>query len=93
LIYPIKKGRILSWNGMTLNAIFRFEYADYNKGKFEETKGNIFDDILAIVPGLSLRFSKNTLLKANYRRHWERDILGNPAVKTAGFQFGFASYF
>ncbi len=93
LIYPIKKGRIFSWNGMTLNAIFRFEYVDYNKGDFEETNGNIFDDILAVVPGLSLRFSKNTLLKANYRRHWERDILGNPAVKTAGFQFGFASYF
>ncbi|MEQ9286375.1 MAG: hypothetical protein RIG77_05675 [Cyclobacteriaceae bacterium] len=93
LIYPIRKGRILSWNNMTLNAIVRFEYVDFNQDTFVETGANIYDDITAIVPGLSLRFSRNTLIKANYRRHWERDILGNPTLKTAGFQFGFASYF
>jgi len=78
---------------MPSNKVFRVEYADYNVGNFTETNGNIGDDIWAIVPGLSLRFSKNTLLKLNYRRHWEKDILNNPTVKTAGLQFGFASYF
>jgi hypothetical protein len=49
--------------------------------------------LLTIVPGFSLRFSPNTLLKVNYRYRWDTDLLGNPAVKTAGFQFGMASYF
>jgi hypothetical protein len=92
-IYPIKKSNMLSWSNMILNAVFRVEYADYNVGNFVETNGNIGDDIWAIVPGLSLRFSKNTLLRLNYRRQWEKDILNNPTIKTAGLQFGFASYF
>lgn len=92
-IYPILKANLLNLNGVTLNTNFRIERVDYNVGDFEETGGNINDDVTALVPGLSLRFSKNTLIQANYRYHWERDLFGNPASKMAGFQFGFASYF
>ncbi|MEP2025540.1 MAG: hypothetical protein ABJH98_04555 [Reichenbachiella sp.] len=93
LIYPILKRDILGWKSVTLNLINRLEYVDYNVDEFESTESNIYDEIYAIVPGLSLRFSSNTLLRFNYRRHWERDFLGNPVSKTAGVQFGFASYF
>lgn len=93
LIYPIWEGTFFNWQNVKLNAAFRFEYADFNIGTFEETGRNIYDNVTAIVPGLSLRFSPNTLLRANFRYHWERDLAGNPVVKTAGFQFGFASYF
>ena len=93
MIYPILKRDVLGWKGVTLNLINRLEYVDYNIDNFEAIETNIFDDIYAIVPGLSLRFSSNTLLRLNYRRHWERDLLGNPVSKTAGVQFGFASYF
>lgn len=92
-IYPILKTSLLNLEGVTLNANFRIERVDYNIDEFDETGTNINDDITAIVPGLSLRFSKNTLVRANYRYHWERDLFGNPAAKVAGFQFGFASYF
>lgn len=93
MIYPILRRDILGWKGVTLNLINRLEYVDYNQDDFESTGTKIYDEIYAVVPGLSLRFSSNTLLRLNYRRHWERDFLGNPVSKTAGVQFGFASYF
>ena len=92
-IYPIFEKPIFSFKETTLNLNFRFEYVDYNKGTFTETGENIFDQITAITPGLSLRLYTNTVIKANFRYLWERDVIGNPVTKTAGFQFGFASYF
>jgi len=92
-IYPIAAIDLFSMEKITLNGNFRVERADYNIADFNETGTNIYDEITALVPGLSLRFSRNTLLKANYRYHWDRDFFGNPTSKTAGFQFGFASYF
>ena len=93
LIYPILEKPILKFEEAILNAAFRIEYVDYNSGTFEETGRNIFDQIIAITPGLTLRLSTNTALKTNFRYLWERDVFGNPTSKTAGFQFGFASYF
>jgi len=93
LLYPLWQGNLLDWENVRMNIAFRFEFADYNTGQFQDTGTRIYDEITALVPGLSLRFSPNTLLRANYRYHWERDFLGNPTVRTAGFQFGFASYF
>ena len=93
LIYPILKTTIFDWDDVTLNLINRTEYVDFNQGTFESTGDNIYDEIFSVMPGISLRFSPNTLLRLNYRMAWEKDILGNPASKTAGIQFGFATYF
>jgi hypothetical protein len=62
-------------------------------GNFGVTSQNIRDEITALVLGLSFRPVSNTVIKANYRRHWTIDPIGNPTIHTAGFQFGFASYF
>lgn len=93
LIYPIRKGELFGWQNTIVNANLRTEYVDYNQGHFNETGGKIYDEITALVPGVSLRIQSNTVIRANYRYHWTRDLLGNPAAKTAGFQFGIASYF
>jgi len=93
VIYPVRKGKLFSWENTIVNANFRAEYVDYNVGKFAETGGNISDEIIALVPGVSLRLQTNTVIRANYRYHWQKDVLGNPAARTAGFQFGVASYF
>ncbi|MDA0196424.1 MAG: hypothetical protein O2887_15240 [Bacteroidetes bacterium] len=93
LIYPLSTFNLFSLERITLNGNFRIERVDYNIDNFNETGTKIFDEVTAIVPGLSLRFSRSTLIRANYRYHWERDFFGNPASKTGGFQFGFASYF
>lgn len=93
IVQPVIKRKILGWENSTFNVALRLEYADYNIGTFNETGENIYDHITAIVPGISFRPSSQTVIRANYRYHWERDLLGNPAARTAGFQFGFSTYF
>lgn len=93
IVHPVKKGKMLGWTNAILNLATRLEYTDYNVGTFDETGGNIFDHRYAIVPAISFRPSIETVFRFNYRLDWERDILGNPAVKTVGYQFGFSTYF
>lgn len=93
IVQPIIRRTMFGWENSTINLVFRTEYADYNIGTFTETGGNIYDHIFAIVPGISFRPSPQTVIRANYRYHWERDLLGNPAARAAGFQLGFSSYF
>lgn len=93
VIYPLFKGQVFLFNDAVLNSIVRLEYVDFNIGNFTVTNQNIRDDITALVFGFSFRPVPNTIIKANYRRHWTVDAVGNPAIHTAGFQFGFASYF
>ncbi len=93
IVQPILKRKILGWENSTLNLAFRTEYVDYNVGKFTETEANIADHIFAVVPGISFRPSALTVIRFNYRYHWQTDLLGNPAARTAGIQFGFSTYF
>ncbi|WP_020531085.1 hypothetical protein [Flexithrix dorotheae] len=92
-VYTILKREMLGWEKASINLALRLEHVDYNIGSFEETGGNIHDDVQAIVPALSFRPSSQTVVRANYRYLWETDLLGNPAAKTAGFQIGISSYF
>jgi hypothetical protein len=92
-VQPVINRKVLEWNNATINVACRFEYVDYNIGNFVETNSNVFDDIKAVVPSISFRPSKQTVIRMNYRYHWERDVIGNPYIRTAGFQFGFSSYF
>ncbi len=93
VIYPVYKGSVFLFSDALLNSIVRFEYIDFNIGHFNSTGQSIRDEITALVFGLSFRPVSNTVIKANYRRHWIVDAIGNPTIHTAGFQFGFASYF
>ncbi|MDX1627558.1 MAG: hypothetical protein R3345_02600 [Fulvivirga sp.] len=92
-VYTLVDKSMLGWKNATLNAALRLEYVDYNVGTFNETGGDIHDDVKAIVPAISFRPSAQTVIRANYRYMWETDLLGNPPVKTAGFQIGISSYF
>lgn len=93
IVQPIIKRKILGWENSTLNLAFRTEYVDYNVGTFSETETNIADHIFAVVPGISFRPSALTVIRFNYRYHWQTDLVGNPAARTAGIQFGFSTYF
>ncbi|MBD3631004.1 MAG: hypothetical protein GYB55_21355 [Cytophagales bacterium] len=92
-VYTVLKREMFGWENARINLALRLEHVDYNVGSFEETGGNIHDDVQAIVPALSFRPSSQTVIRANYRHIWETDLLGNPAAKTAGFQIGISSYF
>ncbi len=92
-VQPVIKQNILGFENSVINAAFRVEYVDWNNGKFNETGTTIRDDFFSVVPGVSWRPTAQTVLRLNYRYNWQSDIFGNPAEKTAGFQFGFSSYF
>lgn len=93
IVQPLIKKKLLDFEKASFNAAFRIEYVDWNVGTFKETSTKIYDEVFAIVPGLSFRTSQQTVFRLNYRYHWQRDLLGNPAQKTASIQFGLSSYF
>mgnify|MGYP002400259891 CR=1 FL=1 len=93
IVQPVLQRKVLNWEKSVISLVCRLEYVDWNAGAFRETGGNIADDFKAIVPGLSFRPGAQTVLRLNYRYHWQRDLLGNPPVRTAGWQFGFSAYF
>ena len=93
LVQPIWKRPMLGFPNAVLNAAIRLEYVDWNKGKFKSTGGNIADDIYSIVPAISWRPGAQTVIRLNYRYNWQKDILGNPPSRLAGFQIGLSTYF
>jgi hypothetical protein len=92
-VQPIIKRNIFGFERSVINAVCRLEYVDWNVGSFNETSTNIREDFKSVVTGLSWRPTQQTVIRLNYRYNWTTDILGNPSSKTAGFQFGFSSYF
>jgi hypothetical protein len=93
LVQPVIKRSIFGFEASVINAAVRLEYVDWNSERFRETGTNIGDHVFAIVPGLSWRPTVQTVLRLNYRYNWQTDIFNNEPSKTAGFQFGFSSYF
>lgn len=92
-VQPVIRKNIFGFERSVINAVFRFEYVDWNMEKFKVTGDKIRDDFISIVPGVSWRPTAQTVVRLNYRYHWQTDLLGNPASRTAGFQLGFSSYF
>lgn len=93
IVQPIYQHPILGFDKSVLNLACRFEYVDWNIGKFQSTGGDIADNLWAVVPAISWRIAPQTVIRLNYRYNWQSDILGNPYAKTSGFQVGFSSYF
>jgi len=93
IVQPVLKRSMFGFEKAVLNAALRLEYVDWNKGNFISTGSNIADDVFAIVPAISWRPIPQTVIRLNYRYNWQRDILGNPPSRLAGFQFGFSTYF
>jgi hypothetical protein len=93
VVVPLWRPRLFGSEETVLNANLRLEAVDFNVGRFRSTGKNIYDELYAVVPGLSFRPAPGTVFRANYRRHWYLDLVGNPAVHTGGFQVGFATYF
>jgi hypothetical protein len=93
IVQPIIRQNIFGFEKSVVNAALRTEYVDWNNGKFNETGTNIREDFVSLVPGISWRPTSQTVIRFNYRYNWQTDMFGNRPSKTAGFQFGFSSYF
>lgn len=92
-VQPVLRKPMLGFERAVLNLALRLEYVDWNNGSFKSTGGNIADDVFSIVPAISWRPTAQTVIRFNYRRNWQKDILGNPPTRLAGYQFGFSTYF
>ncbi len=92
-VQPVLKKTILGWERAVLNVACRIEYVDWNVGTFNETRGNIGEDVWSIMPAVSFRPNSQTVFRLNYRYLQQRDILGNGPEVTSGFSFGISSYF
>lgn len=93
IVQPIFKQALFGFEQSVINAALRIEYVDWNKGKFKSTGDNIRDELFSLVPAISWRPTAQTVIRFNYRYNWQKDILGNPPSKLAGFQFGVSTYF
>ena len=93
IVQPVVKRPWFGFENAVLNAALRLEYVDWNKGSFTSTGGNIADHLFSVVPAVSWRPTSQTVFRFNYRYNWQRDLLGNPPSKLAGFQFGLSTYF
>lgn len=93
IIQPILRKPWFGYKNSLLNLAVRAEYVDWNKGNFKSTGGNIADHFFSIVPAISWRPTTQTVLRVNYRYNWQKDLLGNPPSKVAGFQMGLSTYF
>lgn len=93
VVQPVLQRKMFGWEDATLNVAFRLEYVDWNVGKFNETGGNIGDDLWSVMPAISFRPSQQTVFRLNYRIQRQQDFLGNVPANTAGFSFGISSYF
>jgi len=93
IVQPIVRKNVLGFERSVINAAVRGEYVDWNQGRFKETGTNIREDFVSIVPGISWRPASQTVIRLNYRYSWRTDLLGNRPSRSAGFQFGFSSYF
>jgi hypothetical protein len=92
-VAPIWRPRIRALRDPVVNAALRLERVDLNAGRFASTGRRIYDEVNAIAVGIGFRPVSGTVFRANYRFDSSRDAQGNPAVRTGGFQFGFATYF
>jgi hypothetical protein len=93
VVVPVWRPAMAGYADAVVSAGLRLERVDFNVGSFASTGAPIRDDVTALVPMLSLRPTPGTVFRANYRYHWIRDFVGNPAARMAGFQLGFATYF
>lgn len=93
VVQPVVRKSIMGFERSVINAALRFEYVDWNLEKFRETGDKIRDDFISVIPGVSWRPTAQTVIRLNYRYNWQTDLFGNPSSRTAGFQFGFSSYF
>lgn len=92
-VMPVWRPRIRALTDPTVNVGVRLERVDFNVGRFDGTGGKRFDEVNAVSLALSFRPAAGTVFRFNYRLESFRDLLGNPAERTAVVRVGVATYF
>jgi outer membrane receptor protein involved in Fe transport len=90
---PVWRPKIRALDNPTVNVGVRLERVDFNVGRFAVTGGKRFDEVNAVSLAVSFRPLSGTVFRLNYRLESFRDVLGNPAERTAAVRLGVATYF
>ena len=93
VVQPVLGRRMLGWDNARIELAARADYADYNVGSFESTGTNIGDEVTAVTGAIAFRPVAGTVVRANYRYSWERDVFDNPASHSAAILIGVSTYF
>lgn len=86
------QGKMLFLPRAALYIVGRFDYIDLNMGKRQGTQESFGDETIRITAGISFRPTPQTSIRIVYQHNWLTDFLNNPS-RSAGVQFGMASYF
>lgn len=93
IVQPIYKGSIFNYRKSELRLSFRIEKADFNVGKFTETRLRMGDETWAMTGSFSWRPVGQTVLRVNYRVGERKDLFAGQPSRSASIQIGFATYF
>jgi len=77
----------------SLSIAARYDFVDLHVGYFDKTYEQISNEYYKASVGLVYRPREQSAVILNGNYQWFYDLLGNPAKKTMGIEFGFASYF
>lgn len=78
---------------LTIDLAFRYDFVDLNVGYFNRTREKITNEYYKVTGGIVFRPIPKTAIILNGCYQWFYDLLGNPAKRLSGFEFGVASYF
>ena len=92
-VLPLWRPTIRGLPNSVVSGVVRLERVDFNTGTFAATGLARGDAIDAVTAGLAFRPAPGTVFRVNYRLTRARDLAGNSPAKSAGFQFGFATFF
>jgi len=93
LVQPVVRRPFFDWPNAIFYAAVRVDYVDWNTDALTETGFSIGDQQWSVTPAISFRPTQQTVIRLNYRYTWTRDLLNNPAERTASWLFGFSTYF
>ncbi len=82
-----------AWPDAKVMVGLRFDYVDWNRDEFPFGQGEIGDELYAGSFALAFRPVSQTVLRLNYRRQLNVDLLNNPPTRGGAWFLGLSTYF
>lgn len=90
--YALWRGSLLGFEQGALFVGMRGEYNDFHLAGSSSIGAN-GDELYAATLALAYHPMSGSILRFNYRKQWQTDVLGNDAVTTSTVQLGVTTYF
>lgn len=91
--YSVWRGAAFGFSRSTLFVALRAEYADFHVNPSGTDASASGDETWSGTLGLAYHPAAGTIVRADYRYSWMRDVLGNIPVRQTAIQLGVTTYF